>query len=870
VGNGVLWLVAFTETVLILALIAGPELAAEEIVVVPSTHMDIDFTRPPLQSLDLYDQCLAAFIEAAKTDPRARYNVEHVLAVKHFLDGHPEQRAALRQLLEEGKLEISAAWTNPHFADLSGELMVRQIACAKDFLRRELGYDSRLIKTGELADLTPQLAQVLAKCGVLSFQSWKTDPGGARVSRYTGLDGSNVLLIHTPYTTLSDRRKPSPRAIQLSQKGTMVDGVGLLYYSGSAADDGVPSWTAFADEIERWNREEGATSGVSLRMGLQGEYVDRVLQAERSGRVTIPRRTGHTDHGVCLYLRWGPTKYIDRSYVEERLPIAEKLCAFAELLGVHDYPAQDIDRAWELILSVSTHNWGNTDRKTVVFPAWAREARKITDEITKRTMEKLGRQIAHFEVGTPILVFNPLNWEGTDFVTVEVPRPGSDGSAIVDAQGQKMLCQTIQRSDSTATIEFRAEAVPGLGYKTFYVVDGHSQVRGGDLSADSLDIENRYYRITAMSGRGIVSIYDKVHGRELVPEGGEPFATLMGLIHPLEYPALKPGGTPPFDWEQLRQSPRWQRLLKGMAWTSALLTRRLRVGRIRALRSGAERLHLDIPQRGAMVRVILHSETPRIDLEVSGGEGKVACLFPLNFSDEASCRAQIPYGSMVFWPAAFTDEERPFSKATEGIPGWMQYYNEPWHRFITPNLYPNGGKLSRAGWFEISEGDFSVTYAHQGTYAPLFKSGATFYKLMQLGEGRIHRFSFRSHAGDWRTARSARWGGEMTTPLLAAPVERGEGNLPVEMNLLALEPDHVVVSTFKKSFDGRAYVLRCFETEDRDAMVTLSPNPALKLLQAERAMMTEEPIHPVEERQGYYAFPVKGFEIETIRLTAEP
>ena len=207
-GNGVMSLLVLAGTVLVLALIAGVQLGAEEIIVVPSTHMDIDFTRPPLESLALYDQYLLAFIEAAKADPRARFNVEHVLAVKHFLDAHPEQRAALRQLLEEGKLEISAAWTNPHFADLSGELMVRQIACAKDFLRRELGYDAKLVKTGELADLTPQLAQVLAKCGVTSFQSYKTDPGEERVCRYVGLDGSSVLLIHTHYCILMTGGRP--------------------------------------------------------------------------------------------------------------------------------------------------------------------------------------------------------------------------------------------------------------------------------------------------------------------------------------------------------------------------------------------------------------------------------------------------------------------------------------------------------------------------------------------------------------------------------------------------------------------------------------------------------------------------------------
>src|SRR3989339_1105975 len=87
-------------------------------IIVPSTHMDIDFTGLVTDCYALYDTFIVQAIHLAEKDPRIAYTIEHTSAIKHFLQTHPQLRKRLMEKLKAGQLEIGCSWTSPHYADL--------------------------------------------------------------------------------------------------------------------------------------------------------------------------------------------------------------------------------------------------------------------------------------------------------------------------------------------------------------------------------------------------------------------------------------------------------------------------------------------------------------------------------------------------------------------------------------------------------------------------------------------------------------------------------------------------------------------------------------------------------------------------------
>lgn len=856
--------------------------AADEalVIVVPSTHMDIDFTDTPDRCLAKYDEFIARAVSELRRDRTLTFNIEHVMAVKHFVErarktpgGVSKAVNVLGGLLKEGRVEVSAAWTNPHFADLSGELMVREVVTAKDYLRRTFGYDPVVIKTGELADITPQLAQVCAKCGVLAFQTTKTTGFvytgkgiGPGPYWFCGLDGTRALFIEQTYGM------PGFRAGAEALRKWMPalrswGGLGIAYYSGGGWDDCYPEPGRVRRELDAASAE---VKDVRARLGTQTGYTRLLLDAVRGGRVKLKERVGHSDHGELLYLRWSPKKYPARSRAEDRLPAVEKLFSVASRLGLTEYPQERIDRAWELALNISTHNWANCrGRPTPVFHRWAGELDGLVEKLADEGMRALGSGVSVKGEGVPVLVFNPAAWDRTAHVELELAGKWEKGkipafkrAAVFSPSGERVPGGVLPAGrGGTMRLGFTA-AVPAMGYRLFYVRPG-PVAREGGVKIGRGFIENRFLRISFDKSSGVTSIYDKEARREIVdPNSTCGFGRLMQAPEGAEYPALAPGEFPPMRNLEVA------RAAAAAAGKPMSPPELLRVGSLR-VEEGPGTAEVVMLQGDAEVRVALHSGLKRLDVTTAGGlTGPAHMLFAFAFPRDVEVRASIPYGSMPFWSGEFwEDRGHEFSRRTAGALAFRAYLNEPWHaRFIAPGDYPEGGKLAKVEWAHLTDGRYGLLYGMRHTYAGLIKSGNVFYKAVLLGEE--NSFSFEPASADWKASRAPRFGLEVSSPLLATvlPGERAARALPPEMSFMRLEPEDLVLTVFKKGFGDRSWAVRFYEAHDEDVTGRLRVSEALGFGRAWRARMTEEK----EEEVGFdgrtMELQVKGFSIETLVL----
>jgi alpha-mannosidase len=188
------------------------------------------------------------------------------------------------------------------------------------------------------------------------------------------------------------------------------------------------------------------------------------------------------------------------------------------------------------------------------------------------------------------------------------------------------------------------------------------------------------------------------------------------------------------------------------------------------------------------------------------------------------------------------------------VPKGIMRMDTPW-AVVQPELDQLAGACKNyftiQRWVDVSNSDYGVTWATVD--APLVEVGAitndprggvgwikklepsttlysyvmnnyweTNYKAGQEGPTTF-RYSIMPHRA-FDSGKASRFAVEKSQPLIVVPVDK---KAPVQHSVLSVEPASVIVTAFKPSEDGRAWVVRLFNTGDRPEKAGLLwPKPA--------------------------------------------
>jgi alpha-mannosidase len=223
------------------------------------------------------------------------------------------------------------------------------------------------------------------------------------------------------------------------------------------------------------------------------------------------------------------------------------------------------------------------------------------------------------------------------------------------------------------------------------------------------------------------------------------------------------------------------------------------------------------------------------------------------------------------------------------VPGGVIRMDTPWavvrpEADQLPGACKNYFTIQR--WVDISNDDHGVTWATLD--APLIEIGAitcdardksvgwiehvkpsttlysyvmnnyweTNYKAGQEGPTTF-RYSIEPH-GKFASGRAAQFGADRSQPLVVVPVN---SNAAIQRSILSVEPRDVIVTAFRPSSDGKAWIVRLFNTGESAAKVTLTwgaPSPDgiwLSNLAEEKVSQVSGPIE------------MAGYEIVTLWVT---
>jgi hypothetical protein len=519
---------------------ADPESTVKNLYVFSATHFDLFFTGPPPSSFARNHRIFDAALGLAEEQPDFRYIIENLYLLDQYLQTHPEKRAPFASAIRQGKIELAAQWADMLQNLVTGEDLVRNILTAREFARRDLQFTPSVQTLSDVPGQTPQAPQILSGSGVRGLVISRAGPSEPHLFRWKGLEGSQIQVASLPLgyaggyflgisesleamegTKLAEFElsdiSPDILVSRIKQPAGLKDSVRSSYrqpldrgLAEVAWDNSMPP-SEVSRNIAAWNQKYEdqlrlipVLPGIFFREHFPSEVP--VLAGE------IPSVWGG-GYGSVI---GGYTPHIRTSHLLLR---AEKWASLAEILLNKPYPVDRLRNGWEEHLITLDHE-GDALR-------WQREH---SESVSGKVLEESQQAIAsHVHIpqrmDIALVVFNSLNWPRSQTVTTTVHLVGDPFAfftrpfhklQLLDFRGNPVSFEIVNVQSTiirSIQIRFRAEDIPPLGWKAYYLrpveTAGEISFPKAEAAPHEADIQNKFYRVQFHGSTGFASILDK-------------------------------------------------------------------------------------------------------------------------------------------------------------------------------------------------------------------------------------------------------------------------------------------------------------------------------------------------------------------------
>jgi alpha-mannosidase len=732
----------------------------------------------------------------------------------------------VRERVAEGRWEaVGGSWCEPDCQVTGGESFVRQLLYGQRFFESRFGHRSTVAWLPDAFGFSPGIPQLLRGAGISGFFTAKlkwseTNRFPHDLFWWEGIDGSRVAAhtIHNPGADYNGDIVP------FDLLGVWGNFRGKRRYQESIFAFGWGDGGGGPSEkmLENYARLKSFPALPRLRMARVDEHFGSLPQ-------DLPKWVGE------LYLELhrgtltsqGKVKQLNREG-EHRLLEAEAFATTAALHGA-EYPAQELDRLWKILLLNQFHDILPGSSISEVYEDAHEQLAEVVAGAKKLRDTALRHIAAANGSGETVLVANaglaprPL--------TVLLPDETLDGEgSVTDADGKPLPSQ---RTAEGLLVHDPERNVPAIGWTTLRLErwDSSPPVSSGvraERSGETVVLENELLRAEIGSDGTLHRVYDRALDREVL--GGRGNQLWAYVDKPREWDAWDVDEDYELEGEEIGVVESLEVIEDGPLRATVRVERRWRSSRI----TQAYRLH---------------AGSRRLDVEasISWHERQVLlrALFPLAVrSHEATFETM--YGA----------HRRPTHRNTS----WdSTRFEVSAHRFA-----------------DLSEPDYGVALINDGKYGHSARDNVLGLSLLRspmypdpLADEGNHGFTYSlfPHPGDWTEAGVIEEAFALNSPLFAASGSRSgtaSDTLPVESGLLDADGIAVALGSLKMSEDGRALVLRLYEP--RGARGECALRFAHDVERVERANLLEEAEGEVEVRDGAVRLELRPFEVVTLRV----
>ncbi|MBD1900622.1 alpha-mannosidase [Trichocoleus sp. DQ-A3] len=820
-------------------------------------HLDLAWLWPVSDTWEAAQRTFKSVLKLLQEFPNLTF-CHSTPALYAWIEQHcPDLFAAIQQQVAAGRWEVvGGMWVEPELNIINGESIVRQLLYGQRYVLEKFGQLSTVAWLPDSFGFCATLPQFLKSAGIEYFVTQKlrwndTTKFPYETFWWRSLDGSLIFsLMSAPIGEGIDPIKMASYACVWETQTSLKES---LWLPGVGDHGGGPT----RDMLEVAHRWEKSPFFPRLEFTTSESYLQQIsTQNPNSNETQNSRLFPVWDDELYLEFHRGCyTTHADQKRFQRRseglLYQAELFASLASISIGAAYPKQKLESAWKKVLFNQFHDILPGSSIPQVFvdanQAW-QEVEQVGSEIVQQALSAIAASIAlpppPQPDALPVIVFNSLNWQRSEVVTVLLPASGHHWQ-VYNLEGKLLPSQL---SEGT-TLLFLAENIPSVGYRLFWLCPqnlypqeklpperqeyGHPSISLPDSNAPYADniryreknciLENDLLRVIIDSQTGdLSSVFDKINHREILTQvGGNQLQAFQDSGQYWDAWNIDPN---------YAQHPLPPTQLKSIEWVEqGAVQTRLRV--VRQL--GESKFCQDY---------VLQADSPllKIVTTVDWQERHVLvkAAFPLTLTAD-SATYEIPCGAIV--------------RSTQDANGRPTQPQTPAEtaKWEVPALH----------WADLSENDYGNDYGvsllNDCKYG--YDAQPSQLRLTLLrgstwpdpdADRSWHQFTYAlyPHQGSWQSAQTVRRGYELNLPLqvmLLPSVGEQNSSLPPVGQLLDLQAENLILIALKQSEDNsQQWILRCYECHGEEAQMQL--NSDLDLAIAHPVDLLERPIEAPE------------------------
>ncbi|MEH2048333.1 alpha-mannosidase [Nostoc sp.] len=755
-------------------------------------------------------------------------------ALYAWIEEHrPDLFQAIQAQVAAGRWEVvGGMWVEPELNLIAGESIVRQLLYGQRYIQEKFGKLSPVVWVPDTFGFCATLPQFFANAGIEYFVTQKLRWNDTTKFDYGAFwwrspDGSEVFsLMSAPIGESIDPVKMASYALEWQTQTGLPES---LWLPGVGDHGGGPT----RDMLETAQRWQKSPFFPDLEFTTAEKYLQKISsQLTSQSKIQNPKSKIQSptwnDELYLEFHRGCYTTHADQKRWNRRcenlLYQAELFATLATVSCDVTYPKAEIEAAWKLVLFQQFHDIlpgsSITQVYTDALPQW-QQVEQLGTKILQESLLAIASHITLSEPpkpeSLPIFVFNSLNWQRSEVVSVALPTP--EEWQIYDTSGKQLLSQLSEPS----TLLFLAPEIPPVGYRIFWLSPTLREAKAtsplSPLSPSLLPdwiLENEFLRVVIDPDTGdLSSIFDKTYQREVLSGAGN------------QLQAFKDSGQ---YWDAWNIDPNYaQHPLPATNLQSIQLLEQGPVqSRVRVVRQlGESEFCQDY---------ILQAGSPLLNIAttVNWQENHVLvkAAFPLNIEADFATY-EIPCGAI----RRPTKPQTPAEQAKWEVPALR------WADLTAEDTIQNPKSKIQNHYGVSLLNDCKYGYDSKPNQLRLTLLRSPNWPDSEADRG-FHEFTYTlyPHVGSWEAAHTVRRGYELNIPLqviLNPPKTHNRLNAPLTLtelgtiegvSLLDLSAENLILMALKPSEDNpQQLILRFYECHGETAELSLQSDLGLNL-----------------------------------------
>ncbi|GAA5146374.1 glycoside hydrolase family 38 C-terminal domain-containing protein [Microbacterium pseudoresistens] len=336
-------------------LAAPAEASAHRIAAVGHSHIDSAWLWPVRETIRKVARTTSSMTTLIDEHPEFRYGMSSAQQYAWVKEHRPEVWERVRRAVAEGRfLPLGGMWVESDTVMPSGESLVRQFSYGQRFFEREFGIRSRGVWLPDSFGYSPALPQLMRRAGFEWFFTQKISWNQRNVFphhtfEWEGIDGSRMFTHFPPMDTYNSELTGAELAKATRQfkesriATTSLAPVGYGDGGGGTTREMVGRAARLADlegsaRVE-WMHPDAFFDAARAELPHPPVWVGELYLELHRGTLT-------SQHATKALHRW----------CEQALVEAELWAATAAVRRGRDYPYDELDRLWKLVLLHEFHD----------------------------------------------------------------------------------------------------------------------------------------------------------------------------------------------------------------------------------------------------------------------------------------------------------------------------------------------------------------------------------------------------------------------------------------------------------------------------------------------------------------------------------